>query len=150
MLVLAAFCAVLPAQDTPRPKSEIAEFEVASIKPPAPPSTGAGRVLGGMHLDGSQVNWTFLSRKDYSVAAYRVRIYQIDGPDWLGAERFDVNAKLPAGSSPSDAPRMLQTLLADRFHLKLHRAQRDFAVYGLVVGKGGLKMKESADARAPT
>lgn len=119
---------------------------MASIKPSAPPGTGANRVLGGMHIDGSQVNWTFLSLKDYIVSAYRVRIYQIAGPDWLGTERFDIDAKLPGGGSPQDAPRMLQTLLADRFHLQIHREQKDFAVYGLVVGKGGLKMKEPADS----
>ena len=118
------------------------EFEVASIKPSAP--AGGNRVLGGMHIDGSQVNWTFLSLKDYIVSAYRVRIYQISGPDWLGAERFDINGKLPAGSSPKDASEMLQALLEDRFHLKIHREEKEFPVYGLMVGKSGLKMKESA------
>jgi uncharacterized protein (TIGR03435 family) len=118
------------------------EFEVASIKPSAPP-TGPRQVLGGMHIDGSQVNWTFLSLKDYMVAAYRVRIYQISGPDWMASERFDIAAKLPAGSSPKDAAAILQALLEDRFQLKTHREQKEFAVYGLVIGKGGLKMKES-------
>jgi uncharacterized protein (TIGR03435 family) len=32
---------------------------------------------------------------------------------------------------------------------KIGREQRDFSVYGLVVGKGGLKMKESADSDVP-
>ncbi|HEX5226314.1 MAG TPA: TIGR03435 family protein [Bryobacteraceae bacterium] len=127
-----------PGQTTPR-----LEFEVASIKPSATP-TGPRQVLGGMHIDSSQVNWTFLSLKDYIVTAYRVRIYQISGPDWLGSERFDINAKLPEGASPKDTAAMLQTLLEDRFQLKVHREQNDFAVYGLVVGKGGLKIKESA------
>lgn len=126
------------------------EFEVASIKPSAPP-TGANRVLGGVHIDGSQVNWTFLSLKDYIVSACRVRIYQISGPDWLGSERFDIAAKLPVGSSPKDAAVMLQALLEDRFQLKTHREQKDFAVYGLEIGKGGLKMKESTpDSSAQT
>lgn len=137
------FAQTVLAQDAPR-----LEFEVASIKPSAP--AGANRVLGGMHIDGSHVNWTFLSLKDYIVVAYRVRIYQISGPDWLGSQRFDIAAKLPAGSSPKDAAGMLQALLADRFQIKIHHEQRDFAVYGLVIGKGGLKMKESADSGAPT
>ena len=35
-------------------------------------------------------------------------------------------------------------LLTERFGLKLHRDKKDFPVYGLVVAKGGVKMKESA------
>jgi uncharacterized protein (TIGR03435 family) len=37
---------------------------------------------------------------------------------------------------------MLQALLADRFQLKAHRESRDFPIYALVVGSGGLKAKE--------
>ena len=38
---------------------------------------------------------------------------------------------------------MLQALLADRFKLAIHRDTKEHAVYALVVGKGGVKMKES-------
>ena len=47
---------------------------------------------------------------------------------------------------------MLQTLLAERFRLKLHREMRDLPVYELVIGKGGVKMKTtapSADGKTP-
>lgn len=37
---------------------------------------------------------------------------------------------------------MLQKLLADRFEMKMHHETKDFPVYGIVVAKGGLKMKE--------
>lgn len=37
---------------------------------------------------------------------------------------------------------MLQTLLADRFKLKLHRESKVQPVYNLTVAKGGLKMTE--------
>lgn len=142
---LVAFAALsFLAQTPPRP-----EFEVASIKLSPPPATTGRQLLGGMHIDGSQVNWTFLSLKDYMVVAYRVRIYQIVGPDWLGSERFDINAKVPADGSPKDAAAMLRALLEDRFQLKVHREQKDFAVYGLVIGKSGLKMKESAPDPTP-
>jgi uncharacterized protein (TIGR03435 family) len=117
------------------------EFEVASIRPGAPP--GTSRVLGGMQIDGSQVTWTFLSLKDYIGRAYRVRNYQISGPDWLASQRFDITAKLPVGGSAKDVSAMLEALLEDRFQMKTHRESKDFPVYGLVVGKGGLKMKES-------
>jgi uncharacterized protein (TIGR03435 family) len=117
------------------------EFEVASIKPSAP--MGSAKVLAGMHVDGSQVSWASLSLNDYLGSAYRVRSYQISGPDFMASERFDITAKLPAGSVVKDVRAMLQALLEDRFQLKMHRETKDFPVYGLVVGKGGLKMQES-------
>jgi len=127
------------------------EFEVASIKASAPPGTGPNRAVGGMHVDGAQVSWTFLSLNDYIDSAYRLRSYQISGPDWMASTRFDITAKLPDGATRKDIPEMLQRLLADRFQLKTHRENKELAVYGLVVAKSGLKMQESAaDAPAET
>jgi uncharacterized protein (TIGR03435 family) len=40
---------------------------------------------------------------------------------------------------------MLQTLLADRFQLQVHHAQKDLPIYNLVVGKGGPKLKKSSE-----
>lgn len=67
----------------------------------------------------------------------------ISGPDWTASERFDVSATLPAGSARAQLPEMFQALLADRFQVKLHEDKKDFAVYVPLVGKGGLKMKET-------
>jgi uncharacterized protein (TIGR03435 family) len=133
----------LIAQTTPRP-----EFEVASIKPSAPDPMY--KVRAGLHIDGSQVSCVKFSINDYIGMAYQVRSYQISGPDWTASERFDINAKLPAGSTGKEIPAMLKALLEDRFGMKTHREKRDAPVYGLVIGKGGLKMKESApDPQAP-
>jgi len=98
----------------------------------------------GVHIDGARVSCTALNLKDYIGAAYKLKLYQIQGPDWMGGERFDINAKLPAGATEAQVPDMLKALLADRFQMKAHRETKDFPVYGLVVAKGGLKMKESA------
>jgi uncharacterized protein (TIGR03435 family) len=82
--------------------------------------------------------------------AYRVKPYQISGPDWMASERFDVLAKLPEGASREQVPEMLQALLAERFKLTVHRESKEHAIYALVVGKNGPKLKESApDADAP-
>ena len=67
----------------------------------------------------------------------------VSGPDWTASERFDISATLPTGSTPAQLPEMLQALLADRFHLKLHKEKKEFPVYVLLPGKGPLKLKES-------
>jgi uncharacterized protein (TIGR03435 family) len=118
------------------------QFEVASIRPSGPP--GPERMAVGVHIDGARVNCISLNLKDYISAAYQVKIYQIQGPDFIGAERFDINAKLPSGATQDQVPDMLKALLEDRFAMKFHRETKDFPVYGLVVAKGGLKIKESA------
>jgi uncharacterized protein (TIGR03435 family) len=116
------------------------EFEVASIRPSAP---AVERVNLGVHIDGARVSCTYLSLKDYIRIAYRLKDYQVLGPDWLASERFDIAATLPAGAAREQVPDMIQALLAERFQMKLHRDTKEFPVYGLVPGKGGLKMKES-------
>jgi uncharacterized protein (TIGR03435 family) len=45
---------------------------------------------------------------------------------------------------------MLQSLLAERFQLKLHRETKEVPMYALVVGKTGLKIKEGEFGRSST
>jgi uncharacterized protein (TIGR03435 family) len=61
----------------------------------------------------------------------------------MKAERFDIQATLPQGATKEQVPEMLQALLAERFKLAIHRDHKEHAVYALVVGKNGIKMKES-------
>lgn len=120
------------------------EFEVAAIKPAAPIIAGAAsQVHAGVQVDGAQIHCSSLSLKDYIGVAYKVKLHQISGPDWMASERFDIAAKLPAGATRDQVPEMLRSLLEDRFQVKIHRESKEFPVYGLVVAKGGLKMKES-------
>ncbi len=115
-------------------------FDVASVKPAPPtPDGGIRSFLGG---DTGRVNWTNASLRDIIRAAYQLKDYQISGPDWLVSERYDVVAKLPDGAPESQKWPMLQTLLAERFHLTVHREKRDLPAYSLTVAKGGVKMKE--------
>ena len=117
------------------------EFEVASVRQSVP--SGTTQVNIGVHVDGAMVSCTAFSVKDLIQVAYQVKNYQIEGPEWLAGDRFDVNGKLPEGTTRADVPAMLQSLLADRFGMKMHRDSKDFPVYALVVGKGGPKMKET-------
>ena len=125
------------------------EFEVASIKPSPPDEFDKGGA--GTHIDGSQVSFKFVSLATYISYAYRVKSYEISGPDWMASERFDITAKLPAGGTAKDVIGMLRTLLEERFQLKTHRESKELPVYALVVGKGGPKILESpADSPAAT
>lgn len=128
-----------------------AAFEAASIRP-APVQPSDFNV--GLHMDGAQARFTYISLKDYISRAYRVKILQIAGPDWLGGERFDIAAKLPDGATPAQIPEMLQALLEERFHLKIHREMREYPVYALETAKGGTRLTElpldSGTAPTPT
>jgi uncharacterized protein (TIGR03435 family) len=113
--------------------------------------------MAGLRIDGAQLRTTFLTLKDYIGMAYRLKLYQISGPDWVGTDRFDVAATLPEGSLPAQVPDMMQTLLEERFQLTFHLDSKDFPVYALQVAASGLKIREAppdpelenADAKAP-
>jgi uncharacterized protein (TIGR03435 family) len=136
------------AQTAPPQKATAAlAFEVASIKPAEPLS--AERMMAGqqhisVNVDAARVDFSDVSLAELIRAAYRVKLYQISGPDWMITSRFDVVAKLPEGAKADQVPEMMQTLLVDRFHLVLHNASKEMPVYALVIGKDGMKMKESA------
>jgi uncharacterized protein (TIGR03435 family) len=100
----------------------------------------------GMKVDGAIVDIGSFSLTDLIRTAYEVKDYQISGPDlgsMMTAQRFNIQATIPEGATEKQVPQMLQTLLADRFKLVIHRETKDHSVYALVVGKGGLKMKEA-------
>ena len=127
-------CAAAMAQSTGS-----LSFEVASIKPSAPQTMGMIRV--GMQADGGMLRYSNVSLQDIIRTAYRVKDFQVDGPDWLNSARFDITAKFPAGATQDQVPEMLQSLLAERFKLLLHRDTKEHAIYALVVGKDGPKLK---------
>jgi len=113
-----------------------------------------------------------VSPVSYSVSATALGlIYDAYGPllpgqisgwtGWSTSEMFSVDAKVDGKSAaalqklpPKERARqrqlMLQSLLADRFNLKVHHGTKVFPVYELVVAKGGSKMKKSQAAETNT
>jgi uncharacterized protein (TIGR03435 family) len=147
-LLLAAGSAL--AQPTAPPA-----FEVATVKPSAPFDVAKARVgqaHTGTRIDASHVDIGTATLFRLICTAYRVRPYQLSGPDWLKTTTYDIQAKIPDGVSANKVPEMLQKLLAERFGLKLHPEKKDQSVYALVIGPGGpggIKMKESAPEPPP-
>ena len=128
-------------------------FEVATIKPSPPMDMvkvaaalqAGGKMPIGANVEFLRAEYLYLDLRSLMSYAYGVKPYQITGPDWMATTRFDIVAKMPEGSKKEDAPKMLQTLLEERFKLTTHRASAEHPVLALVVGKGGPKLKASAE-----
>jgi uncharacterized protein (TIGR03435 family) len=126
-------------------------FDVASVRPsPAPDmqkvmmDLQAGKKPESVHIDGSRAVFTYMSVKQLIAYAYKMRVYEVSGPDWMVTDRFDIVARMPEGASKDDAPAMLKALLIDRFQIATHRQAVDQAVLGLVATKNGIKLQPAA------
>ncbi|HXP87209.1 MAG TPA: TIGR03435 family protein [Bryobacteraceae bacterium] len=150
------------AQQEPRPA-----FDVASIKPSDPAKavrTGVGFLIqpGGRFTATDATLQQLIGFAYYDDAGAQREI--AGGPSWLGSERYTIEAKadsalaIPPGpdggpaagflaqTGPFGQTRlMIQSLLAERFKLALHRETKEEQVYELVVAKGGSKLKETAE-----
>jgi uncharacterized protein (TIGR03435 family) len=125
-------------------------FEVATIKPAAPSSDGHTHINYPPGNRFSAANITLFTLMQW---AYNMPEKQIlDGPSWLSSTRFDIQAEADLADQPKPLTseqdrdlkrRMLQTLFADRFHLKLHQETRVLPAYDLVLAKGGSKLQLS-------
>jgi hypothetical protein len=83
--------------------------------------------------------------------AYNVREDQLTGlPSWADcSERYEVNALVPLEATTGEQLRlMLQTLLADRFQLKLRHETKKITAYELNTPKSGVKLKLFPDRTA--
>ncbi len=116
-------------------------FETASIQRS---SQAAGTDALPPQQDPTRIHYTGVSLKPVLALAYGVTPQQITGPKWLGEERFDIVATLPAGATSQQIPVLLQHLLADRFGMSVREENKITAFSALVPAKGGVKMKDVA------
>jgi uncharacterized protein (TIGR03435 family) len=107
-------------------------------------------------ISGNRFTEHYITLTELIMQAYQVKDYQVarapDWGNWFGGIQFDIAAKAEGSGTPpvSQVRLMLQVLLAERFHLKLHRAVKELPVYELGIGKNGAKLKEiGGDATPP-
>jgi bla regulator protein BlaR1 len=138
---------VLNAQAPPdaAPASQ-PKFEVASIKPAAPDQRG----MFIRTAPGGRVNITNMPLKEMLVLAWHIQPFQIEGaPSWMESARYDISAKPEKSPKEGEVSLMLQSLLADRFQLKIHHETKELPIYALVVankdGKLGPQLTESKE-----
>lgn len=156
LAAVAAFGQVAPA--TQAPARANLTFDVASVHAvdmsQVQEAMKAGKMPKfGLQIDGLRAEYNFMSLQDLIAIAYKVKTYQISGPDWLAQgpsqARFNIAATMPEGASKDDTPAMLQALLQERFKLVAHLATQDQPVIALLVGKGGPKMKDASGPAQP-
>jgi uncharacterized protein (TIGR03435 family) len=127
-------------------------FEAASVKA-SPPRDGTARyvAMSGGPGTGDPTHIVYHNVALFTILrnVYDAWPFQISGPDWLGLEAFDITATLPDGTTKEQFHEMLLNLLAERFHLKLHRESREVSGYELLVARSGSKLKEAAGSDTP-
>jgi len=72
--------------------------------------------------------------------AWRIKDYQVAGPEWMLTAKFDIEAKISESGPASAVPEMVRSLLVERFRLRAREDSGLLPVYALVVGKDGIKL----------
>src|ERR1041385_5694825 len=128
-------------------------FEVASVKacgPADPGFRGGGpsqfspnRVAVNCQIFKGLLQQAYVAHKDGGTDQAAVLRTPIEGgPDWISSERYSIDAKTPVEASQAMimGPYM-QTLIEERFNLKIRRLTHEIPTWDLVVAKGGHKLK---------
>jgi uncharacterized protein (TIGR03435 family) len=139
------------AQSPATASKSSSSFEVASIKPD--------------HLDGHVTRFSVnadsliasgVTLKRLILYAYNIKDFQLSGgPGWVNSESYEVQAKIDDSTvealsklSPSQRSEqhrlMIQSLLAERFKLKISRSSKEVPIYALVLVKSGPRFGQSA------
>jgi len=135
--IFAAPPAPAQAQESHKPS-----FDVASVKP----SDCRGKFL--FFQPGRYSGCASL--KEFIAQAYEVEDEGpgiSGGPGWIDSDVFSIEAKAEGVTDRDTLRLMMQSLLEERFGLKIHYETREQPVYSLVVAKGGHKLKEAGDER---
>ena len=119
------------------------QFEVASVKP----NTDDGRMISFPVRSGDRVQMHNNQVGSMILYAYNVSNYQVIGNTRLPEHWnwYDIDAKVEGSPSDEEVRLMFQSLLEDRFKLKVHHETREMEVYKLVVAKNGSKLKPSTN-----
>jgi hypothetical protein len=132
-------------------------FVMASIKPCTDENGGPAPHFVGQIAAGDRLITACTSVADFIRSAYVLYAKgyaSLDpsnpliegGPSWIDSTRYQISAKAEGwpGQGMLSGP-MMQALLEDRFHLKIHRESKEAPVYALTVAKGGPKLAPFAE-----
>lgn len=126
-------------------------FEVASVRA----HQGSSFRSGPLTVSGPLIRLEGYTVFGLVMDAYHLRDFQLAfgsaaRPDDIYDAMYDVTARCPGEKAPKldEVRLMLQSLLADRFKLRVHRESKEMPVYALQIAKNGGKLKAtSAEAQ---
>jgi uncharacterized protein (TIGR03435 family) len=151
VVVIGLLCAPQIRAQSPQENSA---FEVASVKLHKADDNRRSmpQFFPGGRFTSTGVPLRFLIAVAYNVGFQSVRLS--GGPGWITSMDgvYDIEATAPPGAIPTGSPGkdrdeklrfMLQTLLADRFQLKIRRETKELPVYAVTVAKNGPKLEKA-------
>lgn len=130
-------------------------FEVASVKPDHSDS-GTAFLQTFYPIVSPHVTATNVTVKWLLTLGYGVKDFQLSGtPAWVNLERFDISAnidetqfeqleKLSRDDQLHPVQLLVQSLLADRFKLKVTRETKELPIMALAAGKNASKLAQFA------
>jgi uncharacterized protein (TIGR03435 family) len=112
---------------------------VASVKPNRSPNRGGpfGPQPGGRFV-ATNAPVSYLIRFAFEPSPWNrdLDAFQMTGgPDWITADRFDVNMKADGEVPLTQMRQIVRLLLMDRFKLRVHHETRELPIYRLVVAR---------------
>src|SRR5689334_17876602 len=138
-LALTIFPAVAVFGQGSRPAFEVASAKVSQLGRSGVEGRGRERI----QVEPDAVLMANVSFRSCTRWAYNVLDYQVNGPGWIDTERYDITGKASGPVPPEQLRLMMQTLLAERFKMELHRQTKEMQAYLLQIAKGGPKFTES-------
>jgi len=147
-------CGVASAQLL-HPSSPMPKFSVVSVRPANPNEDRSG---GGTNSDSYRADRTTIEQVlDYAFGlGYEHEL--VNAPSWVTNDHFDIQGKLDDDQVASfrklsrdeheeQMRLMVQSMLAERFHLTYHFETRELPVYLLEITKSGLKCPRDTTSR---
>jgi uncharacterized protein (TIGR03435 family) len=141
-LLLVLGMAAIPAVAQTTPQKPV--FEVASVKENTnngPSDMQVPRRSGDLII---MHNTRLFALINY---AYRLTAsYQMEGYDRFdeGWKWYDIQAKVPSGAADDEVRLMFQSLLADRFKVRVHRETKEIPQFEFVTDRGKSKLTSSS------
>jgi uncharacterized protein (TIGR03435 family) len=132
----------IPEPPKSMPANAVPKFDVVTVKPSNPDLPGKGFTIRGRHVMTINTNLS-----DLITFAYNLHPRQLIGaPAWLATDKFDIDGVPDVEGQPNlkQMKLLIQSVLTDRFQLTFHHDQKGLSVYALTVGKGGLRLTETA------